>query len=36
VGEDRLNGPNGKKASSPKDEGLRIMIRAFQYNEFGF
>ena len=28
--------PNGEKAISPKDEGLRIMISAFQCHEFGF
>jgi hypothetical protein len=29
-------GPNGAKAISPKDEGLGIMISAFQSSEFGF
>ena len=29
-------GPNGEKAISPKDEGLGIMISAFQCREFGF
>jgi hypothetical protein len=29
-------GPNGEKAISPKDEGLGIMISAFQSREFGF
>ena len=29
-------GPNGEKAISPKDEGLGIMISAFQSCEFGF
>jgi hypothetical protein len=29
-------GPNGEKAISPKDEGLGIMISAFQSCKFGF
>ncbi len=29
-------GPNGEKAISPKDEGLGIMISAFQSRELGF
>ncbi len=29
-------GPNGEKVISPKDEGLGILISAFQCLEFGF
>jgi len=28
--------PNGKTVSVPKDEGIGVMISAFQSHEFGF